>query len=234
MTIYIFLLECNNSIHYLITQPSSRLVSKLLNLLVYIFKNCSYCCYRSRFWQEVVHSSYIARWFFICISCVSYNEYFFVNSSFLLILSNLLCCLYSIHDWHFKVHDDNLVVVAALLIGTSLDCIQCIPPIDSLVTEDTKLAVEYLLEYKPIHVNVVHYQNLRTFTSCAEAFQNISTTCLLSKNHSRRLTNVVLGVWKTTPWIQIIQTVRFLNGIDFVVFFITAWLPILFNIKSRT
>jgi hypothetical protein len=72
---------------------------------------------------------------------------------------------YAVHDGHLEIHDNDLVAGAALLEGASLDQLYCLFAICGLIAVDAILAHEDLLEDIPVHVNVVHDQDLRAFTN---------------------------------------------------------------------
>ena len=130
---------------------------------------------RLKFLTEKIHASNLASRLLIGVGSVGYNENILLQLPLILILSYLLGCLnnldegdayqYAIHDGHLEIHDNDLVAGAALLEGASLDQLYCLFAIGSLIAVDSILAHEYLLENIPVHVNVVHDQDLRTFTN---------------------------------------------------------------------
>lgn len=48
--------------------------------------------------------------------------------------------LYSIHDGHLKVHDDQFVSAAALLVSSLLDQLNCLFAIDGLIGLEPEFA----------------------------------------------------------------------------------------------
>lgn len=133
--------------------------------IVNLFQYCLNCCYRSRFWKEIVHSSLFAGSLFICISCVTYYKHIFLNSSFFLILFDLFASLYSIHYRHLKIHNYDFVQGATFLIRASLYHLQSFFSIDSFITCYAKFANKYLLQNISIHVNIIDNENLSTIAN---------------------------------------------------------------------
>jgi hypothetical protein len=80
---------------------------------------------------------------------------------------------YAVHDGHLEIHDNDLVAGAALLEGASLDQLYCLFAICGLIAVDAILAHEDLLEDIPVHVNVVHDQDLRAFTNRCEIHKRL-------------------------------------------------------------
>lgn len=110
---------------------------------------------------KVIHSSSFAVFLFVQVCSVRYYYCLRINSSLTLVLHNLNSRLNSIHYGHLIVHKNDLIGTAALWELLFFDFSQAVFSVDSLVTNQAKVAPHDFFNHEPIHVYIINNKDLR-------------------------------------------------------------------------